>query len=118
MLVGNVQNLDNYVDISSQAVKTINKSQETSLKENFIDTHKAESIKNNDIENEKKVSKTDFFNNSDIKEVRLYNQSFGYNKESQDFFVKVDRNTFTENQYPTEDMMKIKAFVLKEIDNR
>lgn len=45
-------------------------------------------------------------------EVILDNVKFGYNKQSQDFFVKVTRGEI-ENKYPTEDMMRIKAQMLE-----
>ncbi len=41
-------------------------------------------------------------------EVVLSNTNFGFNNSSQDFFVRVERGT-AENQYPTEDMMRVKA---------
>ncbi len=34
--------------------------------------------------------------------------NFGFNSSSQDFFVRVERGN-SENQYPTEDMMRVKA---------
>lgn len=43
------------------------------------------------------------------------NIKFGYNKESKDFFVKITRGDI-ENKYPTEDMMKIKAFLIEELE--
>lgn len=45
-------------------------------------------------------------------EVILDNVKFGYNKSSQDFFVKVTRGD-AEYKYPTEDMMKMKAQLLQ-----
>lgn len=54
-------------------------------------------------------------NNTPQNEVILDNIKFGYNKNSKDFFVKVTRGE-VENKYPTEDMMKIKAFSLKELE--
>lgn len=53
---------------------------------------------------------------SDKNEVILDNVKFGYNKNSKDFFVKVTRGD-SEYKYPTEDMMKVKAFVLKELES-
>lgn len=41
-------------------------------------------------------------------EVVLSNTNFGFNSSSQDFFVRVERGN-SENQYPTEDMMRVKA---------
>ena len=52
----------------------------------------------------------------DKNEVILDNVRFGYNKSSQDFFVKVTRGE-AEYKYPTEDMMKVKAYILQEIEN-
>lgn len=47
-------------------------------------------------------------------EIILDNIKFGYNKRSQDFFVKVKRGE-AEYKYPTEDMMRIKANLLENI---
>ena len=52
---------------------------------------------------------------SELNEVILDNIKFGYNRESKDFFVKITRGDI-ENKYPTEDMMKIKAFLIKELE--
>ena len=53
----------------------------------------------------------------DENEVILDNVRFGYNKSSKDFFVKVTRGE-AEYKYPTQDMMKVKAFILQEIESR
>jgi hypothetical protein len=58
----------------------------------------------------KEVKKGDF---STYNEVNLTNLSFGYNDESKDFFVKVQRGDF-EAQYPTDEMMRLKAFMISE----
>lgn len=50
-------------------------------------------------------------------EVILDNVRFGYNKNSKDFFVKVTRGE-AEYKYPTEDMMKVKAFLLQELEHK
>lgn len=52
---------------------------------------------------------------SELNEVILDNIKFGYNRESKDFFVKIIRGDI-ENKYPTEDMMKIKAFLIEELE--
>lgn len=51
---------------------------------------------------------------TDTNEVIIDNVQFGYNKSSQDFFVKVTRGN-AEYKYPTEDMMKIKAQLLESL---
>lgn len=48
-------------------------------------------------------------------EVILDNVKFGYNKDSKDFFVKITKSE-AEYKYPTEDMMKIKAFLIEELE--
>ena len=50
-------------------------------------------------------------------EVILDNVRFGYNKNSKDFFVKVTRGE-AEYKYPTEDMMKVKGFLLQELEQK
>lgn len=52
---------------------------------------------------------------ADKNEVILDNVRFGYNKSSKDFFVKITRGE-AEYKYPTEDMMKVKAFILQELE--
>lgn len=56
-----------------------------------------------DVKNEKTISNK--------YEVVLSNMNFGYNDSSKDFYVKVERGN-VENQYPTEEMMKMKAYML------
>ena len=51
----------------------------------------------------------------DTNEVILDNVKFGYNKNSKDFFVKVTRGD-AEYKYPTEDMMRVKAHILSELE--
>ncbi len=50
-------------------------------------------------------------------EVILDNIKFGYNRVSRDFFVKVTRGN-SEYKYPTEDMMRIKAHLLREVEEQ
>ena len=65
-----------------------------------------------DDEYKKSVGNQD---SSEKNEVILDNIRFGYNKNSKDFFVKVTRGE-AEYKYPTEDMMKVKAFILQELE--
>lgn len=48
-------------------------------------------------------------------EVTLTNTNFGFNDSSKDFYVKAIRGN-AENQYPTEDMMRIKSYLIN-LDN-
>ena len=76
-----------------------------------------------EVDNKNKVIQDDEYKKAlgtqttDENEVILDNVKFGYNKSSQDFFVKVTRGE-SEYKYPTEDMMKIKAFVLQELESQ
>ncbi|QEZ88550.1 hypothetical protein [Aliarcobacter cibarius] len=60
----------------------------------------------------KKALSTNVANKS---EVIIDNITFGYNKESKDFFVKVTRGD-VELKFPTEDMMRLKAYLLEELE--
>lgn len=44
-------------------------------------------------------------------EVKLANYNFRFNDKSHDFVVQVSRGA-AENQYPTEDMMRLKAYLM------
>jgi len=48
----------------------------------------------------------------DKKEVILDNVKFGYNEETNDFFVRIKRGD-QEFQYPTEDMIKLKLSLME-----
>ena len=76
-----------------------------------------------EVDDKNKVIKDDEYkkalgtkDNSDKNEVILDNVRFGYNKNPKDFFVKVTRGE-AEYKYPTEDMMKVKAYILQELES-
>lgn len=78
----------------------------------------------NNVDDKNKVVQDDEYKKTlgseqivDKNEVMLDNVRFGYNKSSKDFFVKITRAE-AEYKYPTEDMMKVKAFILQELENR
>lgn len=80
------------------------------------------SQKVSDIDEKSKVIQEDEYKKAlgkesipDKNEVILDNVRFGYNKSSKDFFVKVTRGE-AEYKYPTEDMMKVKAYILQELE--
>jgi uncharacterized FlaG/YvyC family protein len=56
-------------------------------------------------------------NMADKNEIILDNVKFGYNKSSKDFFVKITRGE-AEYKYPTEDIMKVKAYILQELESQ
>ena len=51
----------------------------------------------------------------DANEVILDNIKFGYNSDTKDFFVKITKGE-AEYRYPTEDMMKVKAYIMQELE--
>ncbi len=76
-----------------------------------------------EVDEKKKVIQEDEYkkslgtqDNSDKNEVMLDNVRFGYNRNSKDFFVKVTRGE-AEYKYPTEDMMKVKAYIMQELES-
>ena len=52
-------------------------------------------------------------NTEEYQEVELTNLNFGYNNSSHDFYVKAIRGE-AQNQYPTDEMMKLKAYFISE----
>ena len=101
MEIGKVANIDN------AQINNIEKVQKIS---NVDDKNKVIS----DDEYKKTLGKEQIL---DKNEVILDNVRFGYNKSSKDFFVKVTRGE-AEYTYPTEDMMKVKAYILQELENK
>ncbi|WP_323652192.1 flagellin [Aliarcobacter butzleri] len=71
--------------------------------------------KNKTIQDEEYKKNSNILPDTELNEVIIDNVRFGYNKESKDFFVKVTRGE-AEYKYPTEDMMKVKAFLLQELE--
>lgn len=131
MLIGNVENLDNYkqkiVEQKNKIVETqptnITNNQNQEIQQSFIQyrneilnssINKVSDINKLMDKDDKKLNKNDENNNIPKYEVRLYNQNFGYNSESKDFFIKVKRQEI-ELQYPTEEMMKMKIFIQEEL---
>lgn len=90
-----------------------------------IDTAKQNLVEKNQVvqetKTELKIIDKDEYKKGNIKEmsdkneVMLENIKFGYNRESKDFFVKVTKGS-VERKFPTEDMMKLKAYLMEEID--
>lgn len=71
--------------------------------------------KNKIIQDEEYKRNSSKLEDSDLNEVIIDNVQFGYNRLSKDFFVKVTRGD-AEYKYPTEDMMRVKAFLLQELE--
>jgi len=65
---------------------------------------------------EKDINKVKSFESlGRFSEVKLYNSDFGFNDSTKDFFIKVNRGTFVESKYPTDEMLRLK-FYLNNLD--
>lgn len=112
MEYGTIPKLNQFVDNRSVEIQKVQSSQESSEVKN---KDELKQIQQDILVKEKEVSDVKQVKNeapsSSKYEVVLANMNFGFNDSSKDFYVKVARGN-TENQYPTEDMMRIKAFLM------
>lgn len=99
MELGRIANIDN---AQTNHVEKIQSVKEVDDKQKIVDDEQYKKVQGNvqDIESN---------------EVILDNVRFGYNKSSKDFFVKVTRGE-AEYKYPTEDMMRVKAQILSDLE--
>ena len=114
MEYGLMPKIDQFSDnkaLEIQKVQSSTKSSETKSKDELQQIQEAAITKEKEVSQTKKVENDT--SSSNKYEVVLSNTNFGYNDSSKDFYVKVERGS-AENQYPTEDMMKIKAYLLNQ----
>ena len=112
MELGIRPNIDQYKEnatIELQQVKSTSNSAKTDEQKEL------QQIQKKSIENTKDDAKVESIKNDSATqsryEVVMSNTNFGFNTSSEDFYVKVSRGN-VENQYPTEDMMRVKAQML------
>lgn len=112
MELGIRPNIDQYKEnatIELQQVKSTSNSAKTDEQKEL------QQIQKKSIENAKDDTKAESIKNDSATqsryEVVMSNTNFGFNTSSEDFYVKVSRGN-VENQYPTEDMMRVKAQML------
>ncbi|MDX4058147.1 hypothetical protein Q6A77_05645 [Aliarcobacter skirrowii] len=112
MELGIRPNIDQYKEnatIELQQVKSTSNSAKTDGQKEL------QQIQKKSIENAKDDAKVESIKNDSATqsryEVVMSNTNFGFNTSSEDFYVKVSRGN-VENQYPTEDMMRVKAQML------
>lgn len=118
MEYGLIPNIDQYRDNKTAELEQVHASTQTSKKA-------SEQEQLNRIQKEEFINagrKTEETQKVDSKvsapkfEYTLANTNFGFNDKSHDFYVKVARGN-AENQYPTEDMMRLKSYILSLQDN-
>ena len=110
MELGNIPKIDQFKDnkaVEMQQVKSTSNLAKTDEQRELKEIQKKsidQAKENSDVQKaqNESASKSKY-------EVVLSNTNFGFNSSSQDFFVRVERGN-SENQYPTEDMMKISKF--------
>lgn len=115
MEYGMLPKIDQFSDnkaLEIQKVQPSSKSSEVTAKDNL------EEIKQSAIDKLKEISQTNEIKNNDKSssskyETVLTNLNFGFNDASKDFYVKAIRGK-SENQYPTEDMMRLKAYLMSQ----
>lgn len=112
MEYGVVPKLDVYVNEQAQKIQKVQPSKDSSK---VIEGKESSSFINNDILKAKEtqnVSKVENTTKSTFIEYTLTNFNFGFNNNSNDFFVRAVRGE-AENQYPTDEMMRLKAYLQK-----
>ncbi len=118
MEIGVIPRIDQYKDnqdTKMQQVKSMSDSSNISARKDL------EQIQQDILSKAKAKSEASEVKNEGVDlnskyEVSISNTSFGYNTKSKDFYVKVERAKI-ENQYPTEEMMKVKAYMLSLQEN-
>ena len=117
MEYGTIPKLDQFTDNRALNVQRVQSSTESSSIANKSDLNqvtKETSLGSKEVSN---VSEVSTESTSQPKyEVVLTNTNFGFNDSSKDFYVKAVRGN-SENQYPTENMMRIKSFVMSQTAN-
>ena len=114
MEVGMVPKIDQFSDnkaLEIQKVQSSSKSSEVTNEDKLEQITQEAISKQKEVSEANKVEKAQVSTSSAKFEVVLANTNFGFNDSSKDFYVKVERGN-SENQYPTEDMMRLKAYLL------
>jgi hypothetical protein len=112
MEYGIMPKIDQFSDnkaLEIQKVQPSAKSSEISTQDAIQQVQQEAISKEKDVADTKKVATDKATSNK--YEVVLSNTNFGFNDSSKDFYVKVERGNM-ENQYPTQEMMRVKAYLL------
>ncbi len=111
MEYGLIPSINQFADnkqILMQQIKPLNKVAELKNSNEAKEIVKEKFLKLEEVTSTKKVDKSNVLK---YQEVVLTNLNFGFNSSSKDFFVRITRGKST-NQYPTDVMMKLKAFFI------
>ncbi|MDZ7818345.1 MAG: hypothetical protein U5K55_06895 [Aliarcobacter sp.] len=113
MEYGTIPKLNQFVEtraLEVQKIQTSKDSSEIGNKDELKQLQQDILVKAKEVSDVQKV-KTEELSSASKYEVVLANMNFGYNDSSKDFYVKVARGN-AENQYPTQEMMKMKAYLM------
>ena len=110
MEFGQIPQLNEFQAQSVRKLEVNDKTNSTNLINSEKEPKEVLKVEKTELEKSQEV-KVEKGNFSTYNEVTLTNLNFGFNDESKDFFVKVKRGD-VENQYPTDEMMRMKAYLL------
>lgn len=111
MEYGLIPTINQYADnkqILIQQVEPLNSISKLKNSDEAKEIVKEKFLKPEEVTATKKVDVSDIVK---YQEVALTNLNFGFNDSSHDFFVRAIRGE-SQNQYPTDEMMKLKAFFI------
>jgi len=111
MEVGNIPRFEQFSNFSIKKTEKASQSDPSFLLKNGLEAKEVaqgtQSVQEKKDENNIKTPKTP----GRFSEVQLYNSNFGFDEGTRDFFVKVERGVFTENKYPTDEMLRLKVYL-------
>lgn len=111
MEVGNIPKFEQFANFSQTKTERVQQTHETSLLNEEVQNR---NIQNPELVREMVQSKATKKVEPTVKEPLEFiisNVNFGYNAESKDFYVKVNRSDYFA-QYPTDEMMRLKAYLM------
>ena len=107
-LVSNINQFSDNKLLQAQQIQLIDTSSRLDQQSKLKEVEKEEFLSVGSTSNVQKTTSAETKVNH---EVLLTNTNFGFNDSSKDFFVKAIRGN-SENQYPTEDMMRLKSYLM------
>ena len=114
MEYGAIPKLDQFTDNRALNIQKVQSLKESSGITNKEDLNQVSKETSTEVKQTSAASEVSTQSSSQAKyEVVLTNTNFGYNDSSKDFYVKAIRGN-SENQYPTESMMRIKSYMISQ----
>ncbi len=103
-LTANINQFNDNRLLQVQQIQSINSTSKLNQDSKLTEVEKQDSSNIEAVSGVKEISEE---GSKVFHEVTLTNTNFGFNESSKDFFVRAIRGN-SENQYPTEDMMRLK----------